>query len=229
MQTRLRGSSQAWKGAGMANPSPTRPKIGPGLRLAIDIGPLAVFFLVNFLAPGPSLAKLLAATTCFMVASAVAMILSRWKAGHISPMLWVTGTLVLVFGGLTLYFHDATFIKMKPTVVYVTFASVLLFGLATDRPLLEQVLGAAYPGLRAKGWRQLTINWSIFFIFMAVLNEFVWRKTAPNPTDNLTFWAGFKIWGAIPLTLVFAFANLPMLLKNGLNTEETLPEVPPEG
>ncbi|GAA0301308.1 septation protein A [Sphingomonas oligophenolica] len=207
----------------MANPSPVRPKIGPGLRLAIDIGPLAVFFLVNFLMRGPDIVKLLAGTAAFMVASAIAMILSRWKAGHISPMLWMTGTLVLVFGGLTLWYHDKTFIQFKPTFIYAMFASILAFGLATGRPLLQMMLEAAYPGLTEKGWRQLTINWTIFFVFMAVLNEIVRRKASYD------FWVAFKLWGAIPMTLLFAFANLPMLLKNGLNTDGTLPEVPPEG
>ena len=207
----------------MANPSPTRPKIGAGLRLAIDIGPLAVFFLVNFLMRGPDIVKLLAGTTAFMIASAIAMILSRWKAGHISPMLWMTGTLVLVFGGLTLWYHDKSFIQFKPTFIYAMFASILAFGLATGRPLLQMMLEAAYPGLTEKGWRQLTINWTVFFVFMAVLNEIVRRNTSYD------FWVAFKLWGAIPLTLLFAFANLPMLLKNGLNTDGTLPEVPPEG
>ena len=147
----------------MANP-PSRPSVSPGLRLAIDIAPLAVFFVVNFLTPGPQIARLLAATAAFMVASAIAMIVSRWKTGHISPMLWMTGTLVLVFGGLTLYFHDETFIKLKPTFVYSMFAAILAFGLATGRPLLQSLLQAAYPGLTARGWRQLTINWTIFFV-----------------------------------------------------------------
>ena len=207
----------------MANPSPTRPKISPGLRLAIDIGPLAVFFLVNFLMPGPDIFRLLVGTTAFMFASAVAMILSRWKAGHISPMLWMTGTLVLVFGGLTLWYHDKSFIQFKPTFIYAMFASILAFGLATGRPLLQMMLEAAYPGLTERGWRQLTINWTAFFVVMAVLNEIVRHKASYD------FWVAFKLWGAIPLTLLFAFANLPMLLKNGLNTEGTPPEVPPEG
>ena len=207
----------------MANPSPTaRPKIGAGLRLAIDIGPLAIFFLVNFLMRGPDIAKLLAGTTAFMIASAAAMIVSRWKAGHISPMLWMTGTLVLVFGGLTLWYHDKTFIQFKPTFIYASFAAILAFGLATGRPLLQMLLEAAYPGLTQKGWRQLTINWTLFFIFMAVLNEIVRHRFSYD------FWLSFKLWGAIPLTLVFTFANIPMLLKNGLNAEGTAP-IPPEG
>jgi len=203
----------------------SKPKqpIGAGLRLAIDIGPLAIFFLVNFLMRGPDIAKLLAGTTAFMIASAAAMIVSRWKAGHISPMLWMTGTLVLVFGGLTLWYHDKTFIQFKPTFIYASFAAILAFGLATGRPLLQMLLEAAYPGLTQKGWRQLTINWTIFFVFMAVLNEIVRHRFSYD------FWLAFKLWCAIPLTLVFTFANIPMLLKNGLNAEGTTVEMPPEG
>lgn len=201
--------------------SKPKPKIGAGLRLAIDIGPLAIFFLVNFLMRGPDIAKLLAGTTAFMIASAAAMIVSRWKAGHISPMLWMTGTLVLVFGGLTLWYHDKTFIQFKPTFIYASFAAILAFGLATGRPLLQMLLEAAYPGLTEKGWRQLTINWTLFFIFMAVLNEIVRHRFSYD------FWLSFKLWGAIPLTLVFTFANIPMLLKNGLNAEGTA-AIPPE-
>ena len=203
--------------------SKPKPKIGAGLRLAIDIGPLAIFFLVNFLMRGPDIAKLLAGTTAFMIASAVAMIISRWKAGHISPMLWMTGTLVLVFGGLTLWYHDKTFIQFKPTFIYASFAAILAFGLATGRPLLQMLLAAAYPGLTEKGWRKLTINWAIFFVVMAVLNEIVRHQFSYD------FWVAFKLWGAIPLTLVFAFANVPMLLKHGLNSEDAVPEIPPEG
>lgn len=201
--------------------TPHRP-IGAALRLSIDIAPLAIFFLVNFIAGGPQLARLLAATSAFMVASIAAMIVSRWKTGYISPMLWLTGTLVVVFGALTLYFHDETFIKIKPTFVYTTFAAVLAYGWTTRRPLLEALLGAAYPGLSADGWRQLTFNWTIFFAAMAVLNELVWRNSS---TD---FWVAFKLWGAIPLTLTFAFANMPMLLRHGLNTDDVA-AVPPEG
>ena len=202
--------------------NPKTPPIGPGLRLAIDIAPLAVFFVVNFMSTGPQIARLLAATAAFMVASAIAMVVSRWKTGRISPMLWMTGTLVLVFGGLTLYFHNETFIKIKPTFVYTSFAAILAFGLATGRPLLQSLLEAAYPGLTETGWRKLTINWTIFFVFMAILNEAVWRNTT---TD---FWVTFKLWGAIPLTMVFAIANVPMLMKHGLNTGQE-PPIPPEG
>lgn len=192
--------------------------------MAIDYGPLAVFFLVNSFTPGPQLARILAATSAFMVAMFVAMAVSWWKTKHISPMLWIAGALVLVFGGLTLYFHDETFIKIKPTIVYAMFAIILGYGLLTRKPLLQMLLEAAYPGLSERGWRLLTINWALFFAAMAVLNEVTRRMLE---WDN---WVTFKTWGVIPLTLVFAMLNIPMLLKHGLQLEK--PEdtpIPPEG
>ena len=196
----------------------------PMLRLAIDAGPLVVFFAVNQLASGPQLAKALAATIAFMVAIAVAMVLSRLKLGRISPMLWLSGGLVLVFGALTLYFHDTTFIKVKPTFVYSMLAAVLAFGLATGRPLLKMMLESAYPGLTERGWRKLTVNWVAFFAVMAVANEVAWRILAPG--DDLTRWAGFKLWVAVPATFIFALANIPMLMRNGLMVEDA--PIPPE-
>lgn len=207
-----------------------RKQLSPGARMAVDIGPLAVFFLVNSFAPGASLSRLLAATAAFMVAISAAMAFSWWKTRHISPMLWISGGLVLVFGSLTLWFHDGTFIKMKPTIVYAMFAIILGYGLATRKPLLQLLLESAYPGLTPKGWRLLTINWTAFFVFMAILNEIVWRTTAPGPQDDPSFWAGFKLWGAIPLTLIFALANIPMLMRHGLKLDDTAKApVPPEG
>ena len=199
-----------------------------GLRLAIDAGPLAVFFAVNLLSSGPNIAKVITATIAFMVAIVAAMIVSQWKLGRISPMLWLSSALVFVFGGLTLYFHDATFIKVKPTIVYAMLAAVLAFGLATGRPMLKMLLEGAYPGLTEGGWRKLTISWTIFFVVMAMANEIAWRTMAPNATDDLTRWAGFKLWVVVPATFVFALANIPMLLKNGLTLGDDAP-VPPEG
>ncbi len=196
----------------------------PAFRLGLDYGPLVVFFAVNFLAPGPAIARVIAATVAFMVAMAAALLLSWFRTRHISPMLWITGALVLVFGGLTIYFHDDRFIKMKPTFVYAIFAGVLGFGLATGRPLLQSLLETAYPGLTPPGWSKLTRNWTIFFVFMACLNETVWR------TQTTDFWVGFKLWGAIPLTLLFAAANIPMLLRHGLTlVEDAVTDIPPEG
>ncbi len=201
----------------------TTKSLSPGLRMAIDYGPLAVFFAVNFATPGLPIVRVVAATTAFVIATIAAMIVSKVKAGQISPMLWMSGALVVVFGGLTIYFHDERFIKMKPTIVYAMFSAILTFGLVTGRPLLQSLLETAYPGLTAEGWRKLTRNWAVFFAFMAVLNECVWRNTSWD------FWVGFKLWGAIPLTLLFAFANIPMLLKHGLQTGDKPVDVPPAG
>lgn len=193
----------------------TAPKTeaGPGLKAGIEYGPLVLFFAVNFLAPIGPLTRVLVATGVFMAATVVAMIVSKVKLGRISPMLWMSGILVVVFGGLTLYFHDERFIKMKPTIVYAMFSALLFFGLATGRPLIQMVLGNVYPGLTELGWRKLTRNWACFFAFMAVLNEAVWRNSTWD------FWVGFKLWGAMPLTIAFAIANIPMLLRHGLNAE----------
>ena len=228
--------------------TPTTAKNGSaGLRLAIDYAPLVIFFLVNFLAPQALTVKLVAqfthslseldqmsalvvsraivATAAFMIATVIALIVSRIKLGSISPMLWISGALVLVFGGLTIYFHDPKFIQMKPTFVYGVFAAILGFGLLTKRPLLEQLLGTAYPGLSPLGWQKVTRNWTLFFLGMAILNELVWRST------SFDFWTAFKLWGAIPLTFLFALANVPMMMKHGLMSEAgdaAAKEVPPE-
>jgi len=191
-----------------------------GSQLLIDVGPLLVFFAVNFFAPVPQALKIFAATGAFMAAMVVAMIYSALRFGRISPMLWFSGVLVVLMGGITLWLQDETFIKMKPTFYYLLVAAILGFGLFTGRPLLKRVLGTAYPGLDEQGWRKLTRNWALFFAFMALLNEGVWRNSS---TD---FWVGFKLWGAIPLTFLFALANIPMLLRHGLNREEAAPVEP---
>jgi intracellular septation protein len=191
-----------------------------GSKLLIDLGPLLVFFLVNFLAPVPSVMKIFVATGAFMAAMVVAMIYSALRFGRISPLLWFSGVMVVILGGLTIWLHQDWIIKMKPTFYYALVSGLLAFGLATHRPLLKQVLGSTYPGLSEQGWSKLTRNWAIFFAFMAVLNEAVWRNSS---TD---FWLGFKLWGALPLTFLFAAANIPMLLKHGLMREDAVPAEP---
>ena len=191
-----------------------------GAKLLIDLGPLLVFFLVNFFAPVPSVLKIFVATGAFMIAMVAAMLFSAIRYHRISPLLWFSGVMVVVMGGLTIWLHKAWIIKMKPTFYYALVSGLLTFALATGRPLLRQVLGSTYPGLDAEGWRKLTRNWAVFFACMAVLNEAVWRNTT---TD---FWVGFKLWGAIPLTFLFAAANIPMLLKHGLMKEDAAPVEP---
>jgi intracellular septation protein len=158
-----------------------------------------------------------------MAAMIVAMVVSQIRYKHISPMLLFSGVMVMVLGGITLWLHNETFIKLKPTIYYLVAAGLLTFGVVTGRNLLETVLGSAYPGLSQRGWQLLTRNWILFFIVMAAVNEAVWRTTT---TD---FWVGFKLWGAIPATLIFAMANVPMLMKHGmqLETGKEEPPVPP--
>jgi intracellular septation protein len=202
------------------------PRRGPGVGagLLLDYGPLLLFFLTYFLAPVPAIVRIFYATGVFMAAMIVAMLISQLRYRSISPMLWFSGIMVLVFGGLTLWLHDERFIKIKPTIYYATVAALLLFGLKTGRNLLKVVLGSAYPGLRERGWHLLTRNWIGFFIVMGLANEAIWR------TSSTAFWAGSKLWLFVPATFIFAAANLPMLMRHGLGDEAPpeMPQVPPE-
>ena len=201
-------------------PAPAKQEPPAGSRLLIDLGPLLVFFLTNFFAPVPGPLKVFVATGAFMVAMVIAIIYSQVRFRHVSPLLLFSGVMVVILGGLTIWLHNETFIKVKPTIYYGVVAGLLAFGLATGRPLLKAVLGSAYPGLDSEGWRKLTRNWTIFFALMAVVNEAVWRNST---TD---FWIGFKLWGAIPATLLFALANVPMLMRHGLTSDEAAPSEP---
>lgn len=227
----------------------------PGLKIAIDYGPLLVFLAITFLAPdwlvrqlvaaatislsdlsrveALVIARVIVATAAFMLATAVAMIVSRIKLGVISPMLWISGVLVVVFGALTLWFRDPHFIKMKPTFVYALFAGLLGFGMLTGRPLLQGLLGAVYEGLDETGWRKLTRNWAIFFAVMAGMNELVWRWTEATmaPEAALRAWTLYKMPGCVVATLAFAMANIPMLLRHGLtlgDEQAAADQLPPE-
>ena len=198
------------------------PQIGPGVggRLLIDLGPLLAFFLTNFFAPVPDTLKIFVATGVFMVAMIIAMLISQLRYRHISPLLWFSGIMVVVLGGLTIWMHDETFIKIKPTIYYIIVAGLLTFGLVTGRNLLKMVLGTVYPGLSQRGWFLLTRNWIGFFVVMAVINEAVWRSTS---TDT---WVAFKLWVFIPATFLFVMANVPMLMRHGLALEQAKEEPP---
>jgi intracellular septation protein len=187
---------------------------GPGARLAIDLLPLVVFFAANYWR------GIFTATIAFMVAITVAMLVSQLRYRHISPMLWFSGIMVLVLGGITIWLHDDTFIKMKPTLLYAAIAAVLLFGLVTGRNLLKTVLGSAYPGLSDRGWQILTRNWIGFFLVMAAVNEAVWRSTSTS------FWVGFKLWFFLPATFLFALAHIPMLMRHGMELKDAREEPP---
>jgi intracellular septation protein len=186
-------------------------------RLMIDLGPLVVFFAVN------AWRGIFSATAAFMAAILVAMIASKLIYRHVSPLLWFSAVMVLLLGSITIYLHDETFIKIKPTLYYVLIAGALGVGLATGRNFLKLLLGAAYPGLSERGWQLLARNWAVFFGVMALLNEAVWRNSS---TD---FWVGFKLWGFLPATFLFALANVPMLMRHGLELDKAKqePPVPP--
>jgi intracellular septation protein len=193
-------------------------------KLAIDIGPLIVFFVVNGFAPVPQALKIFYATGAFMVAMMAAMLVSQIVYRHISPLLWFSGIMVVALGGITLWLHNETFIKIKPTLYYLLVAALLLFGMRTGRNLLKMVMDSAYPGLSDRGWHLLTRNWIAFFVVLAIANEAVWR------TQSTDFWVAFKLWGVIPATFIFILANVPMLMRHGLNSDEVAPDAstPPE-
>ena len=177
----------------------------PLLRLALDLGPLLLFFAIN------AFYGIFAATGFFMVAIVITLITSRILTGKFAKMPLVTAVLVIVFGGLTLYLQDETFIKIKPTVIYTLFASILLGGLALGRVFLQSVLGEMFE-LSDTGWRLLTYRWAGFFIFLAFLNEAVWRSVS---TDD---WVSFKVFGLVPLTFIFAAMQAGLLKKHSKPT-----------
>jgi intracellular septation protein len=179
----------------------------PLLKLALELGPLGIFFFVN------ARFDIFTATAAFMAAVAVSLTVSWWLTRRLAVMPVVTGVVVLVFGGLTLLLQDDTFIKMKPTIVNGLFAAVLLGGLAFGKALLGYVFDSAF-SLTEEGWRKLTLRWGLFFILLAVLNEVVWR------TQTTDFWVAFKVWGILPLTLAFSAAQLPLLNRHSLEREE---------
>jgi len=186
----------------MAQPETPSAAQPSGLKLALDFGPLLLFFVANWQF------DLRTATAVFMVASVVAVAVQWVRERKLPIMPLITLVIVLVFGGLTLALHDDTFIKMKPTLVYGLFALVLAGGMVVRRPLLKHLFGTAFQ-LDADGWRILTLRWIGFFITMAVLNEMLWRVLS---TDQ---WVAFKTFGALPLTLLFAGAQLPLLRRHG--------------
>ena len=178
----------------------SRPAAGVQ-KLVIELGPLLLFFLVNWQA------GIFAATAAFMAAMVAAIAYSWHSTRHVAPMLWVSTALVLVFGSLTLWLQDATFIKLKPTVIYVFFAVVLFGGLRTGRLFLQTLFDQAFPAMEERGWHVLTRNWALFFLALAVLNEIVWRHVS---TDS---WVAFKTFGVLPLTFAFALAQIPVVSR----------------
>lgn len=193
-------------GLDLPDAAPTRRRskgraINPILKLALEFGPLALFFVAS------ARTNLVIATSVLMVGVVVTLVVSYVLTRRIPIMPLVTAIAVLVFGALTLYFANPVFIKIKPTIVNVIFGTALLGGLAFDKPLLPVVLDVALH-LDRDGWVKLTFRWGVFFFVLAALNEIVWR------TQTDVFWAGFKVFGTMPITILFALSQVPLILRH---------------
>ena len=175
-------------------------RLHPLLKLALELGPLVLFFLAN------QRAGIFAATGLFVAATLVALAVHYALVRKLPIMPLVSGVVVVVFGGLTLALQDELFIKLKPTIVNTLFGLTLLGGLYFRKPLLAFVLDSMFD-LTDEGWRKLTFRWAMFFFVLAVLNEIVWR------TQSTDFWVSFKVFGIMPLTIAFALAQTPLLLR----------------
>lgn len=181
-------------------------KMPPLVKLAVDIGPLAVFFIAN--------AKfgIFSATAAFMVVILIALGVAFTIERRLPTLPLVTAVVVMVFGGLTLWLQDETFIKLKPTIVNLFFAAAIFGGLAFGKNYMRSVMGSMMQ-LDDEGWRKLAIRWGLFFAAMALLNEVVWRSVS---TD---MWVNFKVFGLLPLTFVFALSQMPLMHKHALETD----------
>tara|TARA_R110002110_G_scaffold56762_2_gene161002 strand:+ start:2434 stop:3069 length:636 start_codon:yes stop_codon:yes gene_type:complete len=186
------------------------------LRMAIELGPLVVFFVLNAKADSffgnADTQNIFYATGGFMVATVISLGYSYARFRKVPTMPLVTGIFVMIFGGLTIYLHNDEFIKLKPTIVNALFASALLGAAVMGKPILKQLFDGAF-NLTDRGWMILTVRWGIFFIVLGILNEVVWRNFS---TD---FWVSFKLFGVMPLTIIFGIAQVPMLTKHA--PEET--------
>ena len=178
--------------------------VSPLLKLALEIGPLAVFFITN------GKFGIFYATASFMAATLISLVTSRIFLKRIPVLALVTGVFVMIFGFLTIYLHDDTFIKIKPTVVNTLFAFILAAGLYFRRPVLKLALGEILQ-MREEGWRLLTLRWIAFFLFLAVLNEVVWRNFS---TDT---WVSFKSFGLMPLTFFFMMFQITLIMRHQIS------------
>ena len=173
-------------------------------KLLIDIGPLAVFFIFY------TRSGLQASILPLMIATVIAVLFSYILEKNIPVMPTVGAGIVLIFGGLTIYFDNEVFIKMKPTIINLIFAIILYGGMLVKKPLLKILLGAALR-LEEEGWRILTYRWIGFFIALAVLNEVVWR------TQTTDIWVNFKVFGILPITFIFTMTQFPLIKKHQID------------
>ncbi|MEM6617254.1 MAG: septation protein A [Pseudomonadota bacterium] len=184
----------------------TKSQENPILKLALELGPLVLFFFAN------SRYGIFTATAIFMVAITISLAVSYLLMKRIPVMPLVSGVVVLIFGALTLWLQDDLFIKLKPTIVNTLFGVVLLGGLAFGRSLMRILFDQVFQ-LTEEGWKKLTFRWGLFFLFLAVLNEAIWR------TQTTDFWVAFKVWGVMPITIAFTMAQLPLMTKHAVEDE----------
>jgi intracellular septation protein len=183
-----------------------KPKLNPWLKFALDMGPLLLFFVGN------ARFGIFGATAVFMIAAMAALAISYVLTRHLPVMPVVSAIIVLVFGGLALWLHDETFIKLKPTIIYTLFGAALLGGYLLDKPLLEIVFDSVFH-ITEEGWRKLTLRWAVFFFVLAGLNEAIWR------TQSTDFWVNAKVFGFTTLTFLFGALQVPLLMKYAVEPE----------
>lgn len=199
--------------------SKPRPKTG-WLNILVDYGPLLVFLGVyKFYQPPETstfgeIAAVIYGTIAFMVAAVAALAFSKFKFGHVSPMLVLSTALIVGFGGLTIWLQDEKFIQIKPTAIYLLFGALLIGGWLRGKALLQVLLEAAFEGVDQQGWLKLSRNWGLFFFALAALNE------AMRMQLSFESWLWAKLWVFMPLSFLFTFTQIPMLLRHGLALED---------
>ena len=213
----------------MADTGTQKPK-SEWLNTLVDYGPLLVFLGVyKFAAPDEGgtfgeITAVIQGTIAFMIAAVVALVFSKWKFGKVSPMLMLSTALIVGFGALTIWLRDERFIQIKPTAIYVFFGIVLLIGYARGKALLQTLLEAAFEGVDREGWLKLSRNWGLFFLALAGLNEVLRAQL------SFESWLWAKLWVFMPLSFLFTFTQIPMLLRHGLaleDKEEVVQDEPP--
>lgn len=201
------------------------------LNVAVDYGPLLVFFMVyrHYSPADPNDAvggvfAVVRGTVAFVISAIVALAISHWHLGKVSPMLWLSTALIVGFGSLTIFFNDPFWVQIKPTVIYLFFAFSLLIAWWKGKALLKFLLETAFEGLQDEGWMKLSRNWGVFFLFLAALNE------AFRHSLSFGDWLAAKLWVFMPLSFLFTFSQIPMLMRYGMGEsgeKEAESELPP--